>query len=186
MRILEGEIIMNIKIVGKELKATDAIKDYIGRKSEKLAKYFGDEFEVTATIKTEGGMQVAEMEVRNQSDRFRAVTEHRDLYASIDKDIDILEGQVRKMKTKKDQQNMTESIRNKEIIREVEKQPVEGEIVKTVYYEIKPLAPEDAKLKLEERPQDRFLTFINVETGKVSVIYRLKDNKNYGLIEPEA
>ena len=48
------------------------------------------------------------------------------------------------------------------------------------------MAPEDAKLKLEERPQDRFLTFINVETGKVNVIYRLKDNKNFGLVEPEA
>ena len=177
---------MNIKIVGKELKATDAIKDYIGKKSEKLVKYFGEEFDVTATIKTEGGMQVAEMDVKTPTDRFRAVTAHRDLYASIDKNIDILEGQVRKMKTKKDQQNMTESIRNKEIVREIEEHPIEGEIIKTIYYEIKPLSPEDAKLKLEEKPQDRFLTFINVETGKVNVIYRLKDNSNYGLVEPEA
>ena len=177
---------MNIRIVGKELKATDAIKDYISKKSERLIKYFGDEFDVTATIKTEGGMQVAEMDVKTPTERFRAVTAHRDLYASIDKDIDILEGQVRKMKTKKDQQNMTESIRNKEIAREVEEHPVEGEIIKTLYYEIKPLSPEDAKLKLEEKPQDRFLTFINIETGKVNVIYRLKDNSNYGLVEPEA
>ena len=171
---------MNIRIVGKELKATDAIKDYISKKSERLIKYFGDEFDVTATIKTEGGTQVAEMDVKTPTERFRAVTAHRDLYASIDKDIDILEGQVRKMKTKKDQQNMTESIRNKEMAREVEEHPVEGEIIKTLYYEIKPLSPEDAKLKLEEKPQDRFLTFINIETGKVNVIYRLKDNSNYG------
>lgn len=177
---------MNIKIVGKELKATEAIKDYIGKKSEKLEKYFGEEFDVTATIKTEGGLQVAEMEVKTPTDRFRAVTAHKDLYASIDKDIDILEGQIRKMKTKKDQQNMTESIRNKEMIRDMEQQEVEGEIIKTLYYEIKPLSPEDAKLELEGRPQDKFLTFINIETGKVNVIYRLKDNKNFGLIEPEA
>ena len=177
---------MNIKIVGKDLKATDAIKDYIEKKAERLVKYFGEEFDVTATIRTEGGMQVAEMETRTPTDRFRAVTASRDLYASIDKDIDILEGQIRKMKTKKDQQNMTESIRNKEIAREVEEHQVEGEIIKTLYYEIKPLAPEDAKLKLEERPQDRFLAFINIETGKVNVIYRLKDGKNFGLVEPEA
>ena len=31
-----------------------------------------------------------------------AVTEDKDLYASIDKDIDILEGQIRKFKTKKE------------------------------------------------------------------------------------
>lgn len=177
---------MNIRIVGKDLKATEAIKDYISKKSERLVKYFGEEFDVTATIKTEGGMQVAEMEVKTPTDRFRAVTAHKDLYASIDKDIDILEGQIRKMKTKKEQQNMTESIRNKEISREVEAHQTEGEIIKTLYYEIKPLSPEDAKLKLEEKPQDKFLTFINIETGKVNVIYRLKDNSNYGLVEPEA
>ena len=103
---------MNIKIVAKDLTATEAIKDYIGKKSERLVKYFGEDFEVIATIKTEGGMQVAEMEVKAVVDRFRAVTAHRDLYASIDKDIDILEGQIRKAKTKKDQQNMTLEIKN--------------------------------------------------------------------------
>ena len=30
------------------------------------------------------------------------------------------------------------------------------------------------------------MTFINLQTGKVNVIYKLKDGKNYGLIEPEA
>ena len=63
---------------------------------------------------------------------------------------------------------------------------LEGEIVKTLYYDIKPLSPEDAKLKLEEKMQDKFLTFINIETGKVNVIYRLRDNKNFGIVEPEA
>ena len=55
-----------------------------------------------------------------------------------------------------------------------------------MYYSIKPMGAEDAKLLLEEKPQDRFLTFINIETGKVNVIYKMKDNKNYGLVEPEA
>ena len=169
---------MNITITGKDLKATDAIKEYIEKKAERLVKYFGDEFEVNVTIKTEGSEQVAQIDVKMGTDRFRAVTAHKDLYASIDKDIDILEGQIRKWKT--------ESIRGKEELRQEEEKEIEGEILKTLYYDIKPLTPEDAKLKLEEKPQDRFLTFINVETGKVNVIYRMKDNKNYGLVEPEA
>lgn len=177
---------MNIKIVGKELKATEAIKEYIGKKSEKLIKYFGEEFDVTATIKTEGGFQVAEMEVKTATGRFRAVTAHKDLYASIDKDIDILEGQIRKMKTKKEQQNMADSIRTKEILKSEDTQSEGSQIIKTIYYDIKPISPEDAMLKLEEKPQDKFLTFINIETGKVNVIYRLKDSNNYGLLEPEA
>ena len=92
---------MNIKITGKDFEATEPIKDYIEKKVERLVKYFGEDFDVTSTIKTEGKDQVAELHVKADSGIFRAVTAHRDLYASIDKDIDILEGQIRKMKTKK-------------------------------------------------------------------------------------
>ncbi len=176
---------MNIKITSKELEATEAIKDYIEKKAERLVKYFGEEFDVNATIKTEGSEQVAEISIKADSSDYRAVTAHRDLYASIDKDIDILEGQIRKMKTKKDKQNMTESIRIKEMAHETTSD-VENEIIKVLYYDIKPMTPEDAKLKLEEQPQNKFLAFIDVDTGKTSVIYRLKDNRNYGLVEPEA
>lgn len=179
---------MNIKITGKDLKATEAIKDYIERKMERLVKYFGEEFEVNATIKTEGNEQVAELQVRvEDNNNLRAVTAHKDLYASIDKDIDILEGQIRKLKTKKDKQNMTESIRLKETLTFSEDEhEIEDEILKTIYYDIKPLAPEDAKLELKGKPRNSFLVFINIETGKVNVIYKLKDGKNFGLVEPEA
>ena len=175
---------MNIKITSKELEATEAIKDYIEKKAERLTKYFGDEIEVYATIKTEGSNKVAEMNIKADTEDFRSVTAHKDLYAAIDKDIDILEGQVRKMKTKKDKQNMTESIRLKEGAM-AEDTEVTDEIVKVLYYDIKPMTPEDAKLRLQEQPQNRFLAFIDVDTGKTNVIYRLKDNKNYGLVEPE-
>jgi len=175
---------MNIKITSKELEATEAIKDYIERKAERLVKYFGEDFDLYATIKTEGSDQVAELSIKAETSDFRAVTAHRDLYASIDKDIDILEGQIRKMKTKKDKQNMTGSIKVKEVVRE-EEQEVSDEIIKVLYYDIKPMTPEDAKLKLQEQPQNRFLAFIDIDTGKTNVIYRLKDNKNFGLVEPE-
>lgn len=177
---------MNIKITGKDLQATESIKDYIERKLERLVKYFGEEIDVLATIKTEGKEQVAELHVKVDAGNFRAVTAHRDLYASIDKDIDILEGQIRKMKTKNDKQNMTESIRMKESLNSnSEETEIEDEIIKTIYYDIKPMAPEDAKLELQGKPKNNFLVFINIETQKVNVIYRLKDSKNFGLVEPE-
>ena len=163
---------MNIKITGKELKATDSIKNYIEKKCERLVKYFGEDFDVQATIKTEGKDQVAEMHVNTTNGVFRAVTGSKDLYASIDKNIDIVEGQIRKMKTKKDKQNMTESIRLKETNMSFEKEEeIENEIVKTLFYDVKPVSPEDAKLILQEEPQNKFLAFVNVETGKVNVMY---------------
>lgn len=177
---------MNVKITERELKATDSIKNYIETKAERLQKYFDtDDIDLFVTIKKEGEDQIAEMQVAAFGETLRAVTAHKDLYASIDKDIDILEGQMRKIKTKKDKQNMTDSIRMKEEMRSQDHE-IENEIVKTCYYSIKPITAEDARLLLEEKPQNKFLAFINVETGKVNVIYRLNDNKNYGLIEPEA
>ena len=47
-------------------------------------------------------MVIAELLLLANGDTYKAVTSHKDLYAAIDKDIDILEGQIRKTKTKKD------------------------------------------------------------------------------------
>ena len=175
---------MNIKITEKDLKATESIKEYVEKKMERLQKYFGDDFDVYVTIKAEKNMQISEISVNTNQNNFRAVTEHKDLYASIDKNIDILEGQIRKMKTKKEKMNKDESLKDSYIVEK--ESEIEDEIIKTTYYEIKPMAPEDAKLKLQENMKANFYTFINVDTNKVNVIYRLKDGKNYGIVEPEA
>ena len=174
---------MQIKITGKELKVTEAINDYVERKMERVAKYF-DDAEADVMLKVEKNIQIAEIKVSANGEMFRAITEDKDLYASIDKDIDILEGQIRKAKTKKDKMMRDASLKALDVEEPVHE--VADEILKTEYYDIKPMTPEDAKLKLQERPSQMFLAFVNVETSKVNVVHKLKDGKNYGLIEPEA
>ncbi len=176
---------MNITISGKDLKATEAIKDYIEKKITRLEKYFDtDNLDVQVMIRLERELQIAEISASYKSDRFRAVTENKDLYASIDEDIDILERQIRKAKTRKERLNKDESLKIKEMSTEATA-TVEGEVIKTIYYEIKPMSVEDAKLALENKPGAVFLTFVDVDTNRVNVIYKLKDGKNYGLVEPE-
>lgn len=174
---------MQIKITGKELKVTEAINDYVERKMERIAKYFEDA-DAEITIRVEKTAQIAEMKISANGEMFRAVTEDKDLYASIDKDIDILEGQIRKAKTKKEKMMKDSSLKTLGVEERVHE--VTDEILKTEYYEIKPMTPEDAKLKLQEKNSQMFFTFVNVETNKVNVIHKLKDGKNFGLIEPEA
>ncbi len=174
---------MKIKITGKELMITDAINDYVEKKLDRIDKYF-ENAEADVTLKTEKNEQIAEICVIANGERYRAVTEDKDMYASIDKDIDILEGQIRKAKTKKEKMMREGSIKTMEVSNDHVAE-ISNEIIKTSYYEIKPITPEDAVLKLQEIPSHNFLTFINVETGKVNVIHKLKDGKNYGLIEPE-
>lgn len=175
---------MKIKIIGKELKITEAINDYVEKKLERIDKYF-QEAEADVALKTEKNIQKAEICVIAKGEKYRAVTEDKDMYASIDKDIDILEGQIRKAKTKKEKMMKDASLKTMENSADPIAE-ISNEIIKTSYYEIKPISPEDAVLKLQEHPTHNFLCFINVDTGKVNIIHKLKDGKNYGLVEPEA
>ena len=176
---------MKIKITGKELKITEAINDYVERKLERIDKYF-EEAEADVTLKTEKQEQIAEIYVTANGEKYRAVTEDKDLYASIDKDIDILEGQIRKWKTKRERQMKDDTLKTKTNGDSLEHRVIENEIIKTIYYDIKPISEEDAILKLQEKPADKFITFINIDTGKVNVLYKMKYGKNYGIVEPEA
>ena len=175
---------MEIKVLGKEIKVTEAIKDYVERKLDRVDKYF-ENSSAEVTIRAEKNEQIAEVLVTANGEKYRAEAEEKDLYASIDKVIDILEGQIRKTKTKKEKMMREGFLKdiNQNISNEHE---IVNEILKYGYYEIKPLAQEDAILKLQERPTHNFLPFIDIETGKVCVIYKLKDGKNYGIVEPEA
>ena len=175
---------MKIKMTGKELKITDAMNDYVEKKLDRIDKYF-EEAEAEVTLRTEKNEQIAEIYVEANGEKYRAVTEDKDMYASIDKDIDILEGQIRKTKTKKEKMMRDGSLKTMEV-KNTKSEEIANEIIKTSYYEIKPMLPEDAVLKLQEKPTHNFLAFINVETGKVNVVHKLKDGKNYGLVEPEA
>ena len=121
---------MNLNITGKDFELTDSIKSYITEKVGKLEKYFGSDFDAVATLKIEGNNQVAEIRVNIASETFKAATASKDLYASVDKDIEILEGQIRKSKTKRDKQNMVETIRMNNSVNS-ENAEEDGEIIKT-------------------------------------------------------
>ena len=94
----------------------------------------------------------------------------------------IIEGQFRKIKSRREKEQKDGTIKMaSEGMNEVS---IENEVTKVIHYDIKPIAVEDAKMILGEN-SNQFLTFINIDTGKVNVIYKLKDAKNFGLIEPE-
>lgn len=175
---------MKINVIGKDVKVTEAMSDYVEKKLTRIDKYF-EEAQAEVTLKVQKNEQIAEICVISNGAKFRAVTEDKDIYASIDKDIDILEGQIRKAKTKKEKMMKDATIRTMDVEKDILKE-IQDEIIKTEYYEIKPITSEDAVLELKAKPTHNFLVFINVETGKVNVIHKLKDGKNFGLIEPES
>ena len=64
---------MNIKITGKELKATEAIKEYLEKKLGRLEKYFDtEELDIQVRIKLERELQIAEISAIYKGNSFRA------------------------------------------------------------------------------------------------------------------
>ena len=174
---------MNIKIVSKDLEATEAIKDYIAKKMERIEKYFDDtELNVNVTIRIERENQVADIYFSYNGVVYKASSDEKDLYASIDKDIDVLERQIRKGKAKKEKNRRDDSIKQMSFDNQEEAQLVEDEVVKITHYDIRPMSVEDAEAKLKENNM-LFIPFVNIDTGKVNVLY--KKDGNYGLVEPE-
>ncbi len=71
------------------------------KKLDRIDKYFEDAEADVTFKKQKKNVQTAEICVIANGEKFRSEIEDKDLYASIDKDIDILEGQIRKFKNKK-------------------------------------------------------------------------------------
>lgn len=177
---------MEIKIISTEMEVTEALNSYVENKLERIEKYFkGVESKAEVTLKVQKNTQIVEIHISANQENFRAVTESDDMYASIDNNIDVLEGQIRKAKTIKDKMQKESSLKDMEYVSDVKGEEKENEILKTTGYDIKPLSPEDAVLVMQEKPKSDFLTFVNIETGKVNVLYRLKDKKNFGIVVPE-
>ena len=178
---------MKIIVRGKNIELTEGIESKINKKLNMLDKYFimSDNVEAKVLIRTYPLGQKIEVTIPTEYVLLRAEVVDQDLYNAIDLVIDKLEGQIRKAKTKKEKMMKDASLKTMEVVTDKVSE-IKDEIVKTSYYEIKPITPEDAVLELQSKPTHNFLAFINVETGKVNVVHKLKDGKTYGLVEPEA
>ena len=167
---------MKIKITGKELKATEAIKEYVEKKCERLQKYSEDEIDVQATIKTEGINQVAEISAGINGDIYRAVTENKDLYASIDLVTDKIERQIRKNKTK-----IHKKVSKDWIKFDVEEKEEKVDVIRRKVIDAKPMNEEEAILQMELLDHD-FFVYKDSKDGVIKVVYKRKD-KGYGVLE---
>lgn len=176
---------MNINIRGEKLEITDAMKNYAEEKFEKLSKYLDNQESITGSLlfKVNGPKQKLEVTIPLKNFTLRVEEEGVDFYATIDTALDKLQRQIVKNKTRLE----SKKIRTKkdfifEAIEDIEEEN-ENKIVKRKYIELKPMNEEEAILQMELLDHD-FYVFKNIDTDKVAVLYRRKNN-DYGLIEEE-
>jgi putative sigma-54 modulation protein len=155
---------MKIVFRGKHIEVTDAIRNYIEKRLNKIERHFDHILEVIVTLSVEKNRQI--VEVTLQASRALQIQKYKEKYF----------------------QRPHPSTERKELVEEgvyVEDGESNGiaKIVKTKRFAIKPMSVEEAAMQMDLLGHS-FFVFANDNTNKVNVIYKRKDG-NFGLIEPE-
>lgn len=174
---------MKFVITGRKVEVTDALKEKVIKKLGKLDKFFHEDTEAHITLSVQKERQIVEVTIFQKGFIFRAEEANHDMYASIDKVVDVLERQIRKNKTKitkKLKENAFESFENEksDIIDENK-----FDVVKTKRFSIKPMDIEEAILQMNMLGHTFFM-FTNSKNGDVNVVYKRNDG-NYGILEAQ-
>ena len=176
---------MEIIIHGDKLKVTDAMKEYIEEKLEKLNKYLENSENVRASVivKVKNHEQRVEITIPLKAFILRSEESKDDFYAAVDKTIDKLERQIRKNKTR----IMSKQVKtNKDFSMSAfadEEDLDDKKILKRKKVEVKPMNEEEAILQMELLGH-QFYMYKDSETNQPAVVYKRTDG-NYGVIESE-
>ncbi|MBQ1783694.1 MAG: ribosome hibernation promoting factor [Gammaproteobacteria bacterium] len=91
---------MQINLTGHHVEVTDALRDYVVSKFERLERHFGHISNVHVILNVEKLAQIAEATLHVNGGEIFANSEHEDMYAAIDALVDKLDRQVKKHKEK--------------------------------------------------------------------------------------
>lgn len=174
---------MRIKVSGRNVEVTDALRDAVTAKLERFGKYFKEDTEAQATLSVEKSRQILEVTIPINGSLLRVEEATDDMYTSVDRVVDKLNRQIEKHKTKLEKRYRGHDTIRFENIPDIEAaERNEARIVKTKRFAVKPMDAEEAVLQMELIGHN-FFVFTNAETDDINVVYKRKDG-NYGLIEP--
>ena len=92
---------MRINITGRRIDITDAIRQYVEKKTSRLSKYYNRISDLEVVIDLEGLQHTIEIIVKvDHAKRFVVRESGEDLYASVDMSIDKVERQLTRYKEK--------------------------------------------------------------------------------------
>ncbi len=170
---------MVVVVRGKNIEVTNALKEYVERKINKLEKYL-ELKDAQVTLKVEKGTHRVEVTIPINGMILRGEEATEDMYASIDLVVDKLEKQINKYKTRLSKKLKVDSKTPAPAGQEEYEEPV---IKKTKRFAFKPMPIEEAVMQMNLLGHS-FFVFSNSDTEEVNVVYKRHDG-NYGLIEPE-
>jgi putative sigma-54 modulation protein len=188
-----------IRVQGKNLTVTEALRAYVSEKLSKLPRYFDQvqDAQVVLSVardRNRGRAQTVEVTVWCDGLVLRAEERSEDMYASIDLAAEKLERQIAKYRSRMIEKRRSDESRKRQRREEsaeiaLRAGPGEAEaaaapmIVRTKRFAMKPMTTEEAAIQLDLLGHE-FFVFRQAATQEINVLYRRRDG-NYGLIEPE-
>lgn len=89
---------MQVHVTFRHLDSSQAVKDYVEKKSEKFKKFLHEPIEVHVVLEVQKLSHKAEINVTAKNVKYHGVEESPNLYASIDIVAEKIERQIRKHK----------------------------------------------------------------------------------------
>ena len=159
---------MNINVIGRTLKVSEALKTRAENKLAKLSKFFGDDVDVTVALSTVKDKSIVEATIFYKGMIYRAEHAGYDMYASIDRVVEILERQIRKNRTRLEKRLYESAFAPAPDFDPSDVAEEEYEIVKSKKFTIKPMSVDEAILQMNMLGHNFFM-FSNA-TAIISLI----------------
>jgi len=184
-----------IVVKGINLEVTPALEAHVRTKARKLERMFANHSTVSLEVALRTGKEghIAEITLYVGGYVLRGESRTPDMYHSINKAMERIEGQLRKFKTKLSKKLRDDRLKIDFAAWEDEgvgaERPAEAdadgkapEIVRTKRFVVKPMSVDEAVMQMELLGHD-FFVFANADTDEVNVVYKRQDG-SYGLLQP--
>jgi len=183
---------------GRNLEISQALRDYIAKKMDRLGRHLDRILETKVEITRENSRSqddryAAQITISTNHTILRAEERGEDLRVVVDSAIDAIDRRITHYKGKLYGRGKRSSA-GRALAEAAEEAPTlerleeldeleAGVVVRRKSFPVKPMYPEEAAEQMELLGHG-FFAFYNAANGQVCVIYRRKDG-GYGLLEPE-
>lgn len=175
---------MLVRFNTKNFKVSDKTLENIESKLHKrLDRYFGENDDTVFVVRLTDQkklMEKVELTLPYLGHTLRAeVADSDGIINALDKGVDIMERQIRKIKTKLSR-NIRE-VPEEPVSEDFEAEPDEYSVVKTKTYELKPMGVQEAILNMNMLGH-KFYMFKNADDSDVTAVVYKRDDGDYGLL----
>jgi len=182
---------MRVRISGRHMETTDALKEHIETRLDKLRAHFERVIDAEVVLSVEKHRHIAEITLHANGVHIHGKESSSDMYTSVDAVIDKLDKQIQRFKKRTVRHQgrrgkgqaawPAEDVDAAQQENAEEDEPRTPQVVRETLV-MKPMGVDEAVLQLD-LAQEAFLVFSNAQTQQLNVIYKREDGA-YGLVEP--